>query len=170
VHRTRFWIQIACLIWIDLTMASAPPASTRRSRGSSVSADATKKAEESALQAALTLFDEHTSSNETKRAKRNFVSGILNSFNINKNWFYYELRKRRDLQNDSQVKPEFWRFFLSSDHVLRAVRPRQAKAKTLVRLAFKSFEMNLPFNDCAIDSKSERLPRSQKEKVDRLNQ
>ena len=50
------------------------------------------------------------------------------------------------------------------------MRPRQAKAKTLVRLAFKSLEMNLPFDDCAIDSKSERLPRSQKEKVDRLNQ
>jgi hypothetical protein len=30
-------------------------------------------------------------------------------------------------------------------------------------------EMGLPFNDCAIDAKSEKLPRSQKEKLDRLN-
>jgi hypothetical protein len=40
----------------------------------------------------------------------------------------------------------------------------------LVRLAFKSLEMKLPFNDCAIDSRSEKLPTSQKVKVDCLNQ
>jgi hypothetical protein len=39
------------------------------------------------------------------------------------------------------------------------------RRERLNRLAFKSLEMHLPFDDCAIDSRSEKLPRSQKEKL-----
>jgi hypothetical protein len=49
----------------------------------------------------------------------------------------------------------------------RAAKTR--KDENACRLAFKSLEMHLPFDDCAIDSRSEKLLRSQKEKVDRLN-
>jgi hypothetical protein len=99
------------------------------------------------------------------------VAGLLANNDINATAFALGVEEKNgSLAFEVKVSPQFWRFFLSDDHILCAVRPKQAKTRTLVRLAFKSLEMRLPFNDCAIDAKSEKLPLSQKEKIDRLNQ
>jgi len=104
-------------------------------------------------------------------AVRHFdVSGLLENNDINATAFAISVKEvSGSLAFEFQVSPQFWRFFLSNEHILQAVRPRQAKTRTLVRLAFKSLEMQLPFDDGAIDSRSEKLPRSQKQKLDRLN-
>mmetsp|Transcript_27692 Transcript_27692/g.50147 ORF Transcript_27692/g.50147 Transcript_27692/m.50147 type:complete len:272 (+) Transcript_27692:1502-2317(+) len=98
------------------------------------------------------------------------LAGLLSNNDINATAFAIGVSEVNGMLSfEFEVSPHFWRFFLSQEHILSAVRPRHAKTRTLVRLAFKSLEMHLPFDDCAIDSRSEKLPRSQKEKVDRLN-
>jgi hypothetical protein len=58
----------------------------------------------------------------------------------------------------------FWEFILSESHVLKAVNPERAKARSLVRMAYKSFEMGLPFDDSGIDPGSEVLYKSHQDK------
>jgi hypothetical protein len=97
------------------------------------------------------------------------LAGLLSNNDINATAFAIGVSEVNGMLSfECEVSPHFWRFFLSQEHILSAVRPRHAKTRMLVRLAFKSLEMHLPFDDCAIDS-SEKLPRSQKEKVDRLS-
>jgi hypothetical protein len=64
-----------------------------------------------------------------------------------------------------EVSAYFWEFILSERHALKAVNPSRAKARSLVRMAYKAFEMGLPFDDYGIDPGSEVLYRSHKEKV-----
>jgi hypothetical protein len=68
------------------------------------------------------------------------------------------------------VTEMFWEWALSKDHILRAINPVSAKAKTLVRLAKKSLDMRLPFDDGNISPDSELLPKSAKDKVEEVQQ
>jgi hypothetical protein len=52
------------------------------------------------------------------------------------------------------------------DFCQAAVNPPRAKAHSLVRMAYKAFEMSLPFDDCGIDPGSEVLYKSHKDKVE----
>lgn len=61
-------------------------------------------------------------------------------------------------QLEFRVKPSFWIWFHFKHHVLKATQPQTAKAKTLVRLAHKSWKMGFPFNDGGIDPESKMLP------------
>jgi hypothetical protein len=67
-----------------------------------------------------------------------------------------------------EVSPYFWEFLLSEHHTLKAVNPQQTRARSLVRMAFKAFEMGLPFHDHGIDPGSELLFRSHKEKIEQM--
>jgi hypothetical protein len=99
------------------------------------------------------------------------VACVLNNNDINATAFAVGIEEKNGcLSFEIKVHPHFWRWFFSRDHVLAAVRPKQAKTRTLVRLAYKSLDMRLPFDDGGIDAESEKLPFSHKEKLDRLNQ
>jgi hypothetical protein len=67
-----------------------------------------------------------------------------------------------------EASAHFWEFILSEGHVLKAVNPPRAKARSLVRMAYKAFEMSLPFDDCGIDPGSEGLYKSHKDKFDEM--
>lgn len=98
------------------------------------------------------------------------LPGLLDNNDINITAFAIGVSEANSLLSFKfQVSPHFWHIFLSQEHILSVVQPRQAKTKMLVQLAFKTLEMKLPFNDCAIDLRSEKLPTSQKVKVDHLN-
>jgi hypothetical protein len=89
------------------------------------------------------------------------VAGLLENNDINATAFAVGIENKANgsLTFEFRVSPQFWHLFFG-EHILCAVRPKQAKTRTLVRLAFKSLEMGLPFNDCAINAKSEKLPLS----------
>jgi hypothetical protein len=99
------------------------------------------------------------------------AAGLLSNNDINATAFAIGVSEVNGMLSfEFEVSPHFWHSFFSQEHILSAVRPRHTKTRMLVQLlAFKSPEMHLPFDDCAIDSRSEKLPRSQKEKVDHLN-
>ncbi len=98
------------------------------------------------------------------------LAGLLSNNDINATAFSIGVSEVNGMLSfEFEVSPHFWHFFLSQEHILSAVWPRHTKMKTLVWLAFKSLEMHFPFDDCAIDSRSKKLLRSQKEKVDHLN-
>ena len=47
---------------------------------------------------------------------------------------------------ECEISPSFWEFLLSSDHVLRVNHPNRYGIKLLIRLAYKAFQMKLPFD------------------------
>jgi hypothetical protein len=80
----------------------------------------------------------------------------------------YETEPGQPVKFTVEASAHFWEFILSERHVLKAVNPSRAKARSLVRMAYKAFEMGLPFDDSSIDPGSEVLYRSHKEKVDEM--
>jgi hypothetical protein len=80
----------------------------------------------------------------------------------------YEVVPGQPVKFTVEASAHFWEFILSEGHVLKAVNPPRAKARSLVRMAYKAFEMSLPFDDCGIDPGSEVLYRSHKEKFDEM--
>jgi hypothetical protein len=77
---------------------------------------------------------------------------------------------------DFHFAPEFWHFFLSSatERKLCAIS-LAAGSRSLVRLAFKSFEMGIPFSSkrldgTAIDPSADPLFASHKEKIKAMQQ
>jgi hypothetical protein len=79
-----------------------------------------------------------------------------------------------DFDFDFHFAPEFWHFFLSSatERKLCAVS-HAAGSRSLVRLAFKSFEMGIPFSSekldgTSIDPCADQLFASHKEKIEAM--
>ena len=70
--------------------------------------------------------------------------------------------KKLDVQ--LRVRDEFGEFLFDTHHVLKAVNPQKAKARTLAPFSFKAFDMNLPFEMGNIDPKREPLFKSHKER------
>jgi hypothetical protein len=72
-----------------------------------------------------------------------------------------------------KVHPTFWEFVLSDcERALKAVRG-DVKARTLLRLAFKSFELDIPFSSKDISGKeidphSELLYKSHVDKIEKM--
>jgi hypothetical protein len=71
---------------------------------------------------------------------------------------------------DVHVSPHFWGFFFDEKKVLKAVAPDRCRTKTLVRLAYKSFQMELPFEDGDIDPTSEVIAMSHRKKIEEMGE
>jgi hypothetical protein len=70
-----------------------------------------------------------------------------------------------DIKYEFCATDAFWKWWYDERHVFEACKPQECKAKTFVRLAFKSFQQGYPFLDGGIDPASEILPNSQAKKV-----
>ena len=68
------------------------------------------------------------------------------------------------------VDPELWKFLYDCDH--RTIYPvkdiEKLGAKSAVRITFKAFEMDIPFNLRGIELSNERLACSHKVKIDKM--
>jgi hypothetical protein len=73
-----------------------------------------------------------------------------------------------DLQYSFHITDNFWQWWYDKMHVFEACDPQKCKAKTFVRLAYKSFQHGWPFRDGGIDPGSELLPKSQAAKVSEM--
>jgi hypothetical protein len=72
--------------------------------------------------------------------------GFLNNNGINATAVCIEVCQIEPLVVEVKVHPSFWEFvLLGSERVLKPSKT-DVKAHTLVRLAFKSFELDIPFN------------------------
>ena len=67
--------------------------------------------------------------------------------------------------NEFKISTSFWNFLLSPDHILRVNHPRRYGAKSLVRLAYKSFQMKLPFDSNGLDPFTETIAKSHVDKL-----
>jgi hypothetical protein len=80
----------------------------------------------------------------------------------------YDVSPGHPVKFTVEASAHFWEFILREGHILKAVNPSRAKARSLVRMAYKAFEMGLTFDDHGIDPGSEVLYRSHKDKVDEM--
>jgi hypothetical protein len=61
------------------------------------------------------------------------VEGLLEKNDINATAFAVGVEEANgSLAFEFRVSPQFWHFFWSHEHILCAVRPKQAKTRTLV--------------------------------------
>ena len=72
-----------------------------------------------------------------------------------------------DLVTTAMIGTHFWQFLLASDNMLLPVHPTTANGKTLIRLAFKSYSMDIPCSWQHVDLDPEEiLFKSHKKKWD----
>ena len=67
--------------------------------------------------------------------------------------------------DECEISPVFWEFLLSSDHVLRVNHPNRYGAKSLIRLAYKAFQMKLPFDSNGLAPFTETIAKSHVDKL-----
>jgi hypothetical protein len=71
------------------------------------------------------------------------------------------------------MHPTYWEFLLSFPNRALKLSQNGVRARTLVRLAFKSFELNIPFDNkdpsgVPIDAQSEPVYKSHVDKIDKM--
>jgi hypothetical protein len=100
--------------------------------------------------------------------------GFLNNNDINATAICIEISSGDSSSIVVKAYPSFWEFILSGndDRVLKASKA-EVKAKTLVHLSFKSFELGIPFDDkdptgMTIDPHSELLFKSHIAKIEKM--
>ena len=67
-----------------------------------------------------------------------------------------------------KIAPSFWKFLLTNDHTLQAVKKESAGARTFVRLVYKAFQMGLPYEADGIDPEGEILAKSHADKIEAM--
>jgi hypothetical protein len=100
--------------------------------------------------------------------------GFLNNNDINATAVCIKVSSGDSSSIVVKAHPSFWEFILSGndDRVLKASKA-EVKAKTLVCLSFKSFELGIPFDDkdptgTTIDPHSELLFKSHVAKIEKM--
>lgn len=64
--------------------------------------------------------------------------------------------------------PSYWKFLLTEDHVIEPVIPGNCTAKTFVRIAYKAYQMNLPYDMCGVSPHNGTIAKSHREKMETI--
>ena len=64
--------------------------------------------------------------------------------------------------------PAYWQFLLTEKHVVNPVLPSNCGVKKIVRVAYKSYQMNLPFDMCGVKPCNGKISMSHKDKLEEV--
>jgi len=100
------------------------------------------------------------------------VKALLSNNDINATAVAIEVTQKplQPLKVQFHVSPAFWEFYFSPTHTLELTKPESAKAKSLVRIAYKAFQMGLPFLTGGVDPTSELLVNSHFDKIQEMKE
>ena len=65
--------------------------------------------------------------------------------------------------------PAYWQFLLTEKHVMRPCLPSNCGAKTLVQIAYKSYQMYLQFYICGIKPYNGKTAMSYKDELEEVH-
>jgi len=102
------------------------------------------------------------------------VDGLLANNDINATAIAISVAQEDPLEEELTIEfhvtRDFWEFYYNPTHTLRFTKPESVKAKSLVRIAYKGFDTDLPFENPGVDPLSEKLSHSHKEKIELMRE
>lgn len=95
------------------------------------------------------------------------ISSILHNNDINSTAAAFDVQKIDGVISISvHTTPSYWKFLLTKDHVIEPVIPGNCDAKTFIRIAYKAYQMKLPYNMCGVNPHNGTIAKSHREKVE----